>query len=61
MIVLHIAWTGNEFIIWGEKEPDPSIRRRRGRPPKNPGGAPHPFQAFSPGYYFTYEHALSGN
>jgi SNF2 family DNA or RNA helicase len=45
MIVLHIAWTGNEFIIWGEKEPDPSIRRRRGRPPKNPGGAPHPFQA----------------
>ena len=43
MIVLHIAWTGNEFIIWGE-EPDPSMRRRRGGRP-NPSGAPHPFQA----------------
>ncbi len=44
MVVLHAAWTGKNFFIWGEKEPDPSIRRKRGRPPKNPGGVPHPFQ-----------------
>ncbi|NLO81836.1 MAG: DEAD/DEAH box helicase [Clostridiales bacterium] len=45
MILLHMAWTGSQFFIWGEKEPEPSIYKKRGRPPKNPGGAPHPFQA----------------
>ena len=38
MIVLHIAWTGNEFIIWGEKEPDPSYEGEEGGRPKTPVG-----------------------
>ena len=56
MIVLHIAWTGNEFIIWGEKERI-LLYEGEGRPPKS-SGAPHPFQASVQDDYFTYRHML---
>ena len=45
MIVLHVAWTGKSFFIWAEQEPGLCTQRKRGRPPKNPGGLPHSFQA----------------
>lgn len=45
MVVLHVAWTGKDFVIWGEQEPSSCVQRKRGRPPKNPGDMPHPFQA----------------